>query len=72
MARVVTERIDAGESLRDPSRCEVDRQRESVHLDEERDDEGRKPAKGAPVALGSRLEKAEREDDEHSRVDEDQ
>ena len=41
MARIVAEWIYAGKSLRDPSRCQVDRQRESVHLDEERDDEGR-------------------------------
>jgi hypothetical protein len=60
MARVVTERINAGESLRDPSRCQVDRKRESVHLDKECNDEGGETAEGAPVALGSRLEKAER------------
>jgi hypothetical protein len=61
-----------GESLRDPSRCQVDRQRKSVHLDEERNNEGGKSAESSPVPLGSGLEKAEREDDEQSRVDNNQ
>ena len=45
MARVVTERIHAWESLLDPSRYQVDRQRESVHLDKSAIMKAEKPLK---------------------------
>src|SRR5437762_261194 len=55
MPGIVRERIDARIRARQPARKQVDRQREAVHLREQRDDEGRKGAKGTPVAAGLRL-----------------
>jgi hypothetical protein len=53
----------------EPAGQQVDGEREAVHFDEKRDDESREAAKRAPVAFGSWLEEAEREQDENGRVD---
>ncbi len=69
MAGVVAEPIDAWEARRQPAREQIDRQREAVHLGEQRDEEGGERAERAPVALRLRPREAERENDEDERID---
>src|SRR6516164_2164585 len=69
MSRIVRERVDARIGAANPSREEVDRKREAVHLGEQRDDEGRKGAERTPVAARLRLREAEGENDKHCGVD---
>ena len=69
MAEVIAQWINARVSFCQPSRQEVDGQRKSIHLREERDDECGEGPERPPVTPCPRLEKAERKDDEHRRID---
>src|SRR5208337_5368191 len=50
MTAVMRPEVDAGKMLLQPSRKEVDRQGEAIHLREQRDDESRERPKRPPVA----------------------
>src|SRR5215217_1523015 len=69
---VVREQVNARVAAAEPSREQVDRQRETIHLGEERYQKGGERPERLPVALGVRPGKAESEDDEHRRVDDDE
>ncbi len=71
MTEIVTQGIDTRVSLRQPPGQQVDGQWKSIHLHEERDDEGREGPKRPPITRRLRLEEAEREDDEDERIDHD-
>ena len=58
----------ARKAIAQPARQQVERQRETVHLHEQRDDEGREGTKRAPVAGRRRLEEAQGEQDEDAGV----
>src|SRR6516162_1281011 len=72
MPGLMRERIDPWISARDPARKQIDRQREPVHLGEQRNDEGREGAEGTPVAARLGLGKTEGENDEDGGVDDHQ
>ena len=68
----VGKKIDSRKFRRQPPREQVDRQRKTVHLGEERQDEGRVSAQGSPVPACAGTRDAEGEGDEEQRVDDDQ
>src|SRR6266849_5099988 len=70
--RVVREQVDTRERTAKPPGKQVDGQGEAVHLGKECHDESRECAKGTPIAACARVREAEREDDEHPRVDDHQ
>ena len=69
---IVRQQIDARESGLQPAGHHVDGQREAIHLDEERNDEGGECAEGPPVTCGLGFEEAEREHQEDGRIENDE
>lgn len=69
LAGVVGHEIKLRIPLPQPAGEEINRQRKAVHFDEERHDEGGEGAEGAPIAFALRLEKAEGEEDEQERIE---
>src|SRR3989344_5265617 len=61
--------IEAGVAGEQPSREEVDREREAVHLDEQGHNECRETAERPPVAGRLRMRETEGEDEEDRDID---
>jgi hypothetical protein len=72
MARIVGEPIDVRVAALQPSRQQIDAERESVHLREQGHQEGAERPERAPIPLGARLEEAEGKEDEDDRIENDQ
>ena len=72
MPAVVSEPVDTGPVRLQPPGKHEDRQREAVHLSEERDNERTECTEASPVPRSLRFEEAKGEDDKHRRVDEDE
>src|SRR3974390_319322 len=69
VARIVCEPVDGRVSALQPTGEEEDRQRKSVHLRKQCDENPAERAKRAPMAGSPRLEKTVREKDEDRGVD---
>src|SRR6266540_1136394 len=72
MSGIVRKPIHVGIAALQPSREEIDGEREAVHLGEQRHQEGAERAERSPVAARPWLEEAVGEQDEHDGVYEDE
>src|SRR3990172_168745 len=72
MTCVMRQEVDFGIAAAEPARQQVDGQRKTVHLREQRDEKRGKRAERAPVPPGPRRGETERENDEYEGIDDDQ